>query len=34
MGVGILLQRGTMNISITQNTLYQFFHTAIQIGWS
>ncbi|CAF1567689.1 unnamed protein product, partial [Rotaria sordida] len=23
-----------MNISITQNTLYQFFHTAIQIGWS
>jgi hypothetical protein len=34
MGVGILLQRETRNISIIQNTLYQFFHTAIQIGWS
>ena len=34
MGVGILIQRGTKNILITQNTLYQFFHTAIQIGWS
>jgi hypothetical protein len=34
MGVGILLQRQTRNISIIQNTLYQFFHTAIQIGWS
>jgi len=34
MGVGILLQRETRNILITENTLYQFFHTAIQIGWS
>lgn len=34
MGVGILLQRQTRNISIIQNTLYQFFHNAIQIGWS
>jgi len=34
MGVGILLQRETRNISIIRNTLYQFFHTAIQIGWS
>jgi hypothetical protein len=34
MGVGILLQRETRNILITQNTLYQFYHTAIHIGWS
>ncbi len=34
MGVGILIQRETRNILITQNTLYQFFHTGIQIGWS
>jgi hypothetical protein len=34
MGVGIRIQRETRNILITQNTLYQFFHTAIQIGWS
>ncbi|CAF0853613.1 unnamed protein product [Adineta steineri] len=34
MGVGILLQRETRNILIRENTLYQFFHTAIQIGWS
>ncbi|CAF1058114.1 unnamed protein product [Rotaria sp. Silwood1] len=34
MGVGILVQRATMNILITQNTFYQFFYTAIQIGWS
>jgi hypothetical protein len=34
MGVGILLQSGTMNNLITQNTLHHFFHTAIQIGWS
>jgi hypothetical protein len=34
MGVGILVQRETKNILITQNTLYQFYHTAIQIGWS
>lgn len=34
MGIGILVQRSTMNIIVTQNILYQFFHTAIQIGWS
>lgn len=34
MGVAILVQQATMNILITQNTVYQFFHTAIQIGWS
>ncbi|CAF1361613.1 unnamed protein product [Rotaria magnacalcarata] len=34
MGVGILLQRATINVLITENSIYQFFHTAIQIGWS
>ena len=34
MGVAILIQRETRNILITQNTVCQFFHTAIQIGWS
>ncbi|UJR10803.1 hypothetical protein I4U23_014991 [Adineta vaga] len=34
MGVGILLQLATRNILIKQNTFYEFFHTAIHIGWS
>ncbi len=34
MGVGILVQRETRTILLTENTLYQFFHTAIHIGWS
>lgn len=34
MGVAILLQRGTKNYLITENTIDHFFHTGIQLGWS
>ena len=34
MGVAVLIQRGTKNHLITENTIDQFFHSGIHLGWS